>query len=411
MSRSGPHLTTFRDLERHCRNTAKQAGYQRLLSDLGIDRDSFSRLVQHPRLILAEQPGTWFCGGDMMRFRLLRSLLETGRFHDTSGVMSLASDAFTCRGVKRLFMMLDFHPRLGPVPLLGAGYIRRHRNRIYSALPIAGAARRRIAAIFEVCDRMLAAAASSPDAFAQELIAIFEAGVSPGIRPLLPARSDRGSLRKLGVELAEYDLEAARQPIASARLELRDGDSWASTWDRINATFLGSEIGDLGALFNRFLLTVEDPHRAARRLMRLTDHPAAEPIPIAGIITDDEKYRMVFFDPTGSRFFYRPRGSRRQDLCWQEIRALAENGRTGGPSGVLEYLMMAACGIYLVADPGDGRSRFETQARKIHERYTGLPFPYVALTALDRKPPTDYLSIFRQDFEDNCQEALERFFE
>lgn len=404
------HLTTLRQLERHCRSESKHAGYERLLVEFGIDVERFASLVEHPRLVLAEQPGSWYCGGDLMRYRLLRSLTETGLFHRSSGVLSLASDAFTCRGIKRLFFLLQLHPQLEPVHLIGAASIRRHRNRVYSALPIAGSTFERLAAILDTSLAMLSSAQISPDAFAEELLEIFRGGVRSGIRRLLPPRSDRRGLREFGVRLRDYDLEAARRPLAAARRELREGISWADYWDRANGGFLGTRIGDLGGLFNRFLLTVSDPVRMSRHLMRCCGHPPEKPIAVAAIIAGDGKYRMVFFDPQESRFFYRPRALERRDIGWSGIRELAAGGRTGGPTGTLEYLMMAASGLYLVADPGDGSTRFERQAREIHRRYTGLDFPYVALAAEREWPRFDYLGIYESDFESRSREAIERFF-
>lgn len=407
---AGIHLTSFRDLERHCRNEAKHAGYERLLVDLGIDVSRFAVLATPPRLILAEQPGCWFYADDVIRHRLLRVLTGTLGFHATSGVLSLASDAFTCRGVKRLFLSFQLHRELEPVALVGAAFQRRHRNRTYHSLEISGSTHERMATILDVSLAMLGSAAESPRAFAEATTAIFQAGLRPGLRPLLPASSERRGLLELGRRLAEHDLAAARRPLAAARRELADGVSWARYWDRVNGTFLGARVGDLGPLLNRFLLAVDDPVRLSRQLARLSRHPAGQPLAVAAVFAEDEKYRMVFFDPARGRFFYRPAGRARREISWTRLRALAEDGRTGGPAGTLEYLLMAAAGIYLVADPDDGSSRFERRAREIHRRYTGLPFPYVALASDGVYPATDYLRLFEPDFEPRTQAAIDRFF-
>lgn len=404
------HLTTFRELERHCHDEEKQAGYRRLLADLGIDAASFSELVTHPRLILAEQPGSWFCGDDLMRHRLLSTLLETLDFHESSGVLSLSEDAFTCRGIKKYMLLFHFHRHVEPIPFVGAAFIRRHRNRVYSALRIAGATRERIATILDLCLVMLESARVSPDTFADEVLAIFRAGVRSGLRPLLPRRADRRSLSELASELRGYDLEAAAGPLRSARRELRCRMPWVAYWDRVNEAFLGTRIGELGTLLNRFLLSIEDPIRMSRRLMRLCRHPQNEPLAVAAIIARGKKYRMVYYDPGTNRFFFSPRAGERQTITWSEVRRLAEENRTGGPSGTLEYLMMAASGIYLVADPEDGHNRFERKARRIHELYTGLRFPYVALAADGEPTAFDYLQIFDSAFEKRSRDAIERFF-
>ncbi|HEX9736915.1 MAG TPA: hypothetical protein VGG06_33530 [Thermoanaerobaculia bacterium] len=403
------HLTTFRELERHVRDERKHAGYERLLADFGVDARRFSRLARHPRLILAEQPGCWFGGDDLMRYRLLARLAEvmgTG----APEVLSLASDAFTCRGGKRDFLLFKLHRRLGSVHLVGASYLRRHRNRVYDALTISGAARERLAALLDTTLAMLGSAAVSPAAFADAVLAIFRAGVRPGARALLPARCDRRGLRSFAARLRRYDLEAARRPLAAAREALAEGVSWVGYWDRVNAVFLGTEIGALGPLFNRFLLAVDDPVKMARQLIRLCRPAGDEPIAVAAVVAGGAKYRMVFFDPADERFFYRPRPRRRRPISWDRLRELARGGRTGGPAGTLEYLLMAASGIYLVADPVDGHSRFERDARRIHELYTGLSFPYVALPASLCAGEPDYLEMFAPGFAEQGRAACERFF-
>lgn len=407
---AGPHLTTRRDLERHCRSGGKRAAYRGLLLDLGIDLELFEPLVAHPRLVLAEQPGNWLSGTDLIRYRLLRALIENDRFHASSGVLSLATDALTCRGLKRLFLAFLLHPELGPLCWLGASYLRRHRNHAYHALPIAGASYQRIRDILDICLTMLSSARVSPDAFATEVRGIFRGGVRSGLGPLLPASSDRRSLRELGARLGDYDLEGACQPLRTARRELRDGMRWVGYWDCVNGAFFGTRIGKLDPLFNRFLLTIADPVRMSRCLMSLCRHRADQPIAVAAIVTGEEKYRMVFFDPATEDFFYRPSVRRRVRIPWWRLRELAERGATGGPSGVLEYLLMAASGIYLVVDPGDGKNRFERLAWEIHRRYTGLQFPSITFEPGEGQARWDYLHAYHPEFESRSRATLDRFF-
>lgn len=403
------HLTTFRQLERHCHNESKHVGYERMLVDFGVDVEAFSTLVKGPRLVLAEQPGCWFYGYDLMRVRLLKALRETGIFHDSSGVLSLANDAFTCRGVKKYLVQLHFIPDLKPIPLIGTAHFRRHRNRVYSAFPISGSAYERIATILDISLSMLSSARISSATFAREVTAIFAAGVRPGARHMLPTRVDKKSLLEFGAHLRDYDLAAARQPLARARQELDDGISWMHYWDRVNSFFMDTRVGTLGPLFNRFLLAIENPVQMSRILIRLTGHPAGEPIAVAGVVVGNEKYRMIFFDPDSEKFFYFPT-KHRQTITWARIREMAERDRTGGPAATLEYLMLAASGIYLIADCDDGYSRFECQAREIHQHYTGTCFPYIALPWEEGFAYMDYMQIYRPEFELNSRADLECFF-
>ena len=404
------HLTTFRELERHCHDEAKHGGYQHMLRELGIDTVSFAELVEQPRLLIAEQPGNWFYSDDLIRFRLFDVLKQTRDFHQSSGVLSLAIDGFSSRGLKKYLHLLHFHEKAEPVPLVGASFLRRYRNRVYSALPLSGSAYERMVTILDSCITMLTSAQISPNAFAEEVLAIFRGGLRSGIRPLFPRRADRRGLRELGTHLAEYDLEGAKSPLLAARQELRRETSWADYWDRVNASFLGTRIGRLGPLLNRFLVTVEDPVGMSHNLIRRCEFPVSEPVAVAAIITDDDKFRVVFFDPTENSFFYCPRVGTRCVIAWRQVRRLAEQGRTGGPSGTLEYLLMAASGIYLLTDPSDGYNRFERLARRIHEHYTGLPFPVVSFVKDNARTSYTYLEMFEPAFEDRCRLILERFF-
>lgn len=404
------HLTSLRDLERHFHNESKHAGYERLLIEFGIDVGKFSALVQSPRVILAEQPGCWYYGYDLMRGRLLKLLKEANICHESSGALSLATDGFSCRGFKKYVVQLQFHPRLMPVQWIGAAHFRRHRNRVYSALPIDGSAHERIATIFDICLSMISSARISTSAFVDEVTGIFAAGVRPGARPILPSRGDKKSLRELGENFRKYDLGSARQPLARARQELREGLSWVNYWDRVNELFLGTPVNSLAPLFNRFLLTVADPVRMARNLIKLTRHPVGEPVPLLGVIVANEKYRMIFFDPDTKAFFYFHRPGQKRTMTWSRILQQARENRTGGPSAILEYLLMAASGIYMIVDPDDGYTRFERQAQEIHRHYTGVGFPFVAFPWHQGEPFMDYMKIFSDDFMSYSRTALERFF-
>lgn len=405
-----PHLTHVRDFERHCRDPRKRAGYERLLTDFGIHVERFTRLVRHPRLVFAEQPGCWLDVDYLMRARLLRRLAATLEVDAGSGVLSLASDAFTCRGAKRDFLTFDLHPELGPVSVVGAAYVRRHRNRVYGALSISGPAYERLAALLDTALALLDAAAVSATAFAGESRALLAGGVRAGLRKLLPACERPARLRELGARLRRYDLEAARRPLAAAREALTEGVAWSRYWDRVNGVFLGAEIGRLGPLLNRFLLTVDDPVKMARHLIRTCRPGALEPIAVAGIVAAGDKYRMVFFDPDVERFFYCPRPGRRRDVPWSRVRELAAEGRTGGPAGTLEYLLMAASGIYLVADPVDGRSPFERDARRVHHAYTGLPFPRLTFPPGFHFRDSSFLRMFEPGFAESSRRAVDGFF-
>lgn len=404
------HLDSFRALEHHLHDPRHEPAYARLLDTFGLDAGRFAELRCPGRLALAEPAGSWFFGEDLIRHRLLLRLRQSGLFHDRSGPLMLGADAFTCRGIKRLAITLLLHRELGPVSLVGAAAIRRFRNRVYRALPIEGAVYDRLAATLDIATALLDAARVSPEVFARETLGIFRQGLRAGLRPLLPSAVDRRRLVELGAELQDHDLERAILPLEAARRELVPGQSWPAYWRQVTSLFLDEPVGYLGPLFDRFLLAVEDPIKMARALFHESRHPRSEPLAVAAIITEEEKYRMVFFDHDTENFFLRPRPETRRTITWDTIRELASRGRSGGPSGTLEYLLMAASGLYLIASPEDGQRPFELRARAIHERLVGTPFPYVALPAEVAPEAHAYLEIFTDTFERQSRQAFEHFF-
>lgn len=412
-TRRGRHLSSLRQLRSHCNASGKRGAYDRLLRDYGVDTGAFSDLIEQPRLIYAEQPGCWFYAEDLLRARLLQALIDTGEFAPSSGVLSLSLDAFSDRGVKRWFCTFALCDVVPAVHLLGTSYRRRHRHRTYAALPVDQAALRRMSTLFNSSADMLEAARLSPTTFADELVERFQHGFEPGLRPLMPPDYDRASLLEYAESLRRYRLDQALRNLAAPCCELRPGISWADFWNAVNEQFFGMSIGPLGALYNRFILTVSDPVRMAKALRRdlqdLYGQDDARDVSVAAVITEEDKYRMVFFDAERESFYFSDGDEERQPIEWHEIRRQAKLGCSGGPSGVLAYLMMAAAGIYLVSDPVDGTSPFESAARSIHRQRIDLPFPSLAPTPGYNSGRGGFLKIFTPEFDRCSRQVLDRF--
>jgi hypothetical protein len=400
------HLSSLGRLRRHCADPGKASRYQELLTDYGIEVAAFSELVEHPRLIYVEQPGCWYYPEDLLRARLLRALIDTDLFAPTSGVLTLSLDAFSDCGVKRWYNLFTLWGESSQVHLLGSAYRRRHRHLAYAALPIEGDARDRMSVLFTTAADMLEAARISPEVFASHLIERFQDGIESGLRPMLPPLTDRYGLMRWAKSLRAFRLDEALAQLAAPCCELRSGAA-------LHWTDFGQEIGALGPLFNRFLLTVTDPARMARALRRdlrgLWGQDTDHDISVAALITDDSKYRMIFFDADTESFYFRDGDEQRIPITWDEVRRLAEACRTGGPCGVLSYLMLAASGIYMVSDDEDGTSPFESAARTIHQRRIGLCFPSLAPAPLAAQNRDGFLRAFSDDFDRCCEESLDRF--
>lgn len=417
-SAAGRHLSSLRELRSHRDDACKASGYERMLRDYGVDVGAFSALVEHPRLIYAEQPGCWYYAEDLLRARLLRVLIDTGEFAPSSGVLSLSLDAFSDRGVKRWFNTFALLGEPGEVQLLGSTYRRRHRHLTYAALRVDLATRERLFTLFTTAANMLETARISPEAFAEYVKERFQNGIEPGLRPLLPPTSDRMSLLRFAESLRRFRLDDALRQLATPCCRLRSGCPeeplhWNDFWNHVNGQFFGQPVQPLGPLYNRFLLTVADPVQLARALhrdlCRWCGWNAVHDISIAGLITEDDKYRMVHFDVAAERFYYRAGDGAHHPISWHEVRSQAEKCRTGGPCGVLTYLMMAAAGIYLVSDPVDGTSAFESAARTLHLRRLGLQFPSLAPEPLPSEVHGGFLHVFSACFDHHSRRALQRF--
>lgn len=412
-TRKGRHLSSLRQLRRHVSTPGKDRGYRRLLRHYGVDLEAFADLVEPARLIYAEQPGCWFYAEDVLRARLLRRLMETGEFAPGSGVLSLALDAFSDRGVKRWFCTFRLTENVSKVHLLGASYRRRHRHRTYDALPLDRSSLRRLVTLFSSAADMLEAARISPEIFAEEMVLRFQRGFEPGIRPLMPPAGDRRSLLEFAAHLRSFRLDEALTHLATTCCELRPGLSWTGLWNSVNSKFFGLPIDALGPLYNRFLLAVSDPvrmgHALRRDLRDLCGVNDGRDVSVAAVITPEQKYRMVFFDSDAESFYFHDGDEVRHELDWHELRGQARLCNSGGPSGVLAYLMMAASGIYLLSDPVDGTSPFESAARTIHLHRMDLRFPSLAPMPRYDSGRGGFLRIFSDEFELCCQRTLDQF--
>lgn len=299
------------------------------------------------------------------------------------------------------------------VHLLGASYRRRNRHRTYAALPLDHGPLRRLVTLFTSAADMLEAARLSPETFADEMVRRFQEGFEPGLRPMMPPAGDRASLLEFAARLRRYRLDEALAHLATTCCELRPGLGWSELWNSINSNFFGMPIDALGPLYNRFLLAVSDPvrmgHALRRDLRDLCGVDDGRDVSVAAVITPQEKYRMVFFDAEVENFYFRDGDEVRHDLDWSELRHRAQSCRTGGPSGVLAYLMMAAAGIYLVSDPMDGTSPFESAAHTIHQHRMDLPFPSLAPVPRYGSGRGGFLKIFSDEFERCSRHTLDQF--
>jgi hypothetical protein len=409
-------IASWRELRDHLAAPGKRQSYRRLLADFGVDADAseVAGLADRPAILFAEQPGCWFTPRDLVRARLLERLIARDGFDaERSGVRTLTHDRFTGNGEKGVFLEFHLHPGLGPARLLGAQFLKKFEHRTYASLHITAMSHQRMRTVWDYSLQMLEAAALSPARFAEVVAAIFAAGPLPGARDILPAGNDPGEILRLGEDLAACRVEPAFKALWPARTHLRREIAWDAYWNAVNADFLGQPIETLSPLMGRFLLAVRDPVKLARHLHERVGAAPGEPVSVAGVVGEDEIFRTVLFDPARESFFAIGRDGSRRTVAWEALRASAADARGARPSGVLEYLFLAAFGHYLLVDCGDGIQPFHETVCEIHHDATGLKFPWVTfgVHGVLGEEGNRFTDIFRPGFVELTVDVLGEFLE
>lgn len=384
---AGARLRGWRAVESHWRAAGRRPRYRRLLARFGVDPDACEALgtADHPRLMYAEQAGCWLMLRDRARVAFTRRLAARLGAPDRWRVCALGADAMS-DGAKSVLVEVWLHPGFGRLRLLPSMVMRRHRRTSYRALPLDGRPRQRLRDAFAGMGRLGAAIARGPGAFAATMAEGLRAGAAPGLRSLLPRENRPAALRRLGQALSDIDARALVELADHGARQAAEAPGWAELWAAINGRFLGAPVRALDPLFDRFVGCIVDPDRAGRALAGLQPDPTRG-VPLVGIIDPGDRYRIVYWTPDG--LFWRSKGERRP-IEWSAVQALAAEGRSGGPAGVLEYLMLAATGRYLVVDTCDPVARFQRVAADVHRRWLDLDFPCVAFDmadAADGHPP------------------------
>jgi len=414
-----PHplqIASWSELSTHVEGSPWAERYRSFFDDFGVDATApeVRGFGARPAILFAEQPGCWLTPRDLVRARLLERIVERGHFDPAlSGARSLADDRFTGDGEKGIFLEFHLHEGLGPVRLLGSRFLKRYEHRTYASLRLTAMSYKRIQAIWDYSLQMIEAAAISPQRFAEVVGSIFDGSPVKGARDVLPESNDPQLLLAIGEGLAGYRLEPAFKALWPARAVLVRNIHWDAYWNRLNSEFLSLPVESLSPLLSRFLLAVVDPIRMARSLHEEVDAAPDEPVSVAGMVTADDVFRTVLFDPKRERFFVQERDGRRRDVSWDAVRDSAAQGLGARPSGVLEYLFLAAFGFYLLVDCHDRIQGFHEAVCAIHRRRLGTKFPWASFPVRDELAPgaNRFLDIFRPGFVELTVDVLSHFFE
>jgi hypothetical protein len=407
-------ISSWSGLAAHLAAPGKRDAYRKLLREFGIDPDAgeVRNLGERPVILFAEQPGCWLTPRDVVRARLLERLIQRGDFdRELSGVRTLEHDRFTANGDKGIFLDFHLHRDLGPARLVGSQFVKKFEHRTYASLKIAAMSYQRVRAIWDYSLQMIESASASPARFVQVTAELLAGSPVKGARDVLPESNDPERLLALGEDLARLRLEPAFKALWPARAALVKDVAWHHYWNGVNSELLGLPIESLSPLLGRFLLAVRDPVKLARRLHEESGAAPGEPVSVAGLVTDDDVFRMVLFDPDRESFFALRRDGTRRTFPWEELRACAGDELGARPSGILEYLLLAAFGFYLLVDCADGVQPFHRAVCEIHERCTGLGYPWITFEVHGALAPEEnrFLDLFHPGFPELAVDVLSGF--
>lgn len=381
-------------LEAVTRSPGLDAGYRRWMSDFGISE----ALLEHrrPRLFFAEHPGSWLYPDDLIRISLGRQLGR--RLELPFEVLQMERDAFRDRGIKRTFLLWRLRRDLPHVSWIGPRDRRRWRQTTYGSPVLEHRPAARV-------ERQLRAATGVLDAASdgEALWTLVQARCTPDERALLGPVCGRRQTEQWARQLSSLELESARGPLGLGLELLGEPRRWADFWRRVNGAYAGVDIGLLDPWLDRFILAIDDPEKMSSRLAELIaeergGQAGPESVNVAGFV-DGDRYVQVLYRPRRRRFARLAAGME-QPLDWHELRDRALAGKSTGPTGTIFYMMLAATGGLMLADTFDGRTAFERRADRLHRRYVGRPFPWVAPPRhYHPKSIGSYLDRFEPDFE------------
>lgn len=378
------HLTSWPEVREHLDDARRWARYRALLIDFGIETAGIELAMQRPpKFIFAEHPGNWTYPADVARVRLARAMAR--RCGTEAQILQFDNDVFRKNGLKAFFSRWCLHPMLPWVSLVrakdtrsvkGASGVRRNRawhRKVYGSIRLQGASRQGL------LDKL---------GMALELIRTVEAGesplallnrqCSPAAREVIGGPWDRRAAKRLADSMTCSDLQAAQGPLQVGLAALQQPSiTWSSLWQEFNSAFLHLEVKRIDPIFEGFLLAVEDPWRMAERLAEID---GSARVTVAGFVEHDE-FRLVAFDRARRVFlaFDSVADNDGREIEWSTLRDHAKAGRGATPCAIIEYLMMAANGYFVVSDPFDGQTPFELRVAEIHQAAIARRFPWVSL--------------------------------
>jgi hypothetical protein len=372
-----------------------------MLRDMGMNVEAVRTLREDgPSAFLAEQPG-FYPAAYGARMKLVEWLSgHLGLKAPHSRTYAVPVDGFSARGGKKVLTTFAVLPQNGADALLEKPPIITNKdakelhNIAYTAIAMRGGVHAKLSAILDGVLHILKTAsnAQSDRQFHRELQQRGQV-----VSMLLPkGKEQMGQAAAIRGELDAYDLEAAIGGIQTLQGQLSKEDeaaTWASYWTAANAKLFGQDIESMEELLGKLVLAIDDPVRLAHWLTEKVkplaeargqgdsaitkDLLAGESVPLVGLVDPrTHQYRSLRYRFSEGTFCTDREG--KEPLSWDDVRALADDGRAA-PAYILKYLLRAAAGMYIVMDHHDAEEVTEQDeyVRAIYDRVTGQGYPAV----------------------------------
>jgi hypothetical protein len=174
--------------------------------------------------------------------------------------------------------------------------------------------------------------------------------------------------------------------------------TWGDLWNRINQYFFGDPVRSLDTVMNDFTFSVKDYKQLAHKYRELAQLDST-PFRFWGVVDENNKHRIVNFDPVTEEMFY-IQGGKSYYITWEEIVSLAQKNNTCGPTAPIEYLMLAFSGYFQVPDFyfHPKVDKYQKTAIDIHKKVCGAMYPWLLLKE-EELPPTQpsFLEAFSKE--------------
>ncbi len=431
-------IDSFQGLLDHLRDPNKNGKYNQIADELGLDVDFFEKQRSKPKIVMAEQAGPWLYSSYRFRNQLVNKVVDRlnkeniGIDNDKSGALTLFNDPIVTSGEKAVFNGFSFIEVLNQIPFLTSGFIKKNLHKLpYGDIVVSSASsnekinkdilKHSIDSVYDFVIMFLEIANKDKNKLTDETIAkIYNLIHDKDLKHAISKKSfisgdlSKNKIREIIKSLTDVDIDEAIKFIKEAKNHLTNHNdkndlTWGDYWTKVNSIFIENKINKVDKLFNEFILAIKDIKKLVFGLSSLMkqDLKKYPNVSLFSITTLKGKMQTVKYDTINNELFYITK-KQKQVISFDEIKKLAKEGSTGGPTVVLEYIMMCLSSIYIFPESDECLTQdWEKNLVKFHQERIGLPFPIVKVeTCFESKA---FIDTYRNSFREDCLKIIEGF--